>query len=84
MNITRITSAMRVEKGRRAGKSALVFGLVALLLGACAYGTPYGGYPGYGHRYGGGYYSGRAPYGYTHRSAYGHGYLGGYRYGYRH
>ncbi len=75
---------MRVEKGRPAGKAALVLGLVALLLGACAYGTPYGGYPGYGHRYGGGYYHGRAPYGYTHRSAYGHGYRGRYGYGYGH
>ncbi len=79
---------MRVEKGRRAGTAVLVLGLVALVLGACAYGTPYGGYSGYGHRYGGGYYSGRAPYGYTHRSAYGHGYRGrygyGHRYGYRH
>ena len=72
---------MRVEKGHRAGKAVLVLGLAALLLGACAYGTPSGGYPGYGHRYGGGYYYGRAP---THRSGYGHGYLGryGYRYGY--
>ena len=79
---------MRVEKGRRAGKAVLVLGLAALLLGACAYGTPYGGYSGYGHRYGGGYYSGRAPYGYTHGSGYGHGYRGrsgyGHRYGYRH
>ncbi len=77
---------MRVEKGRPAAKAILVLGLATLLLGACAYGTPYGGYSGYdyGHRYGGGYYSGRAPYGYTHRSAYGHGYRGGYRYGYRH
>ena len=74
---------MRVEKGRRAGKAVLVLGLATLLLGACAYGTPYGGYSGYGHRYGGGYYSGRAPYGYTHRSAYGHGYRGRYGYGYR-
>ncbi len=74
---------MRVEKGRRAGKAVLVLGLAALLLGACAYGTPYGGYSGYGHRSGGGYYSGRAPYGYTHRSAYGHGYRGRYRYGHR-
>ncbi len=72
---------MRVEKGHRAAKAVLVLGLATLLLGACAYGTPYNGYPGYGHRYGGGYYSGRAP---THRSGYGHGYLGryGYRYGY--
>ena len=80
--------ATRVEKGRRAGKAVLVLGLVALLLGACGYGTPYDGYSGYGHRYGDGYYSGRAPYGYTHRSAYGHGYRGrygyGHRYGYRH
>ncbi len=75
--------AVRVEKRRRAGKAALVLGLATLLLGACAYGTPYGGYSGYGHRYGGGYYSGRAPYGYTHRSAYGHGYRGRYRYGHR-
>ncbi len=81
---------MRVEKGRPAGKAVLVLGLVALLLGACAYTTPYGGYPGYGQRYGGGYYSGRyvgrAPYGYGHRSAYRHGYRGryGYGYGYRH
>ncbi len=79
---------MRVEKGRPAGKAVLVLGLAALLLGACAYGTPYGGYPGYGHRYGGGYYSGRysgpAPYGYGYRSAYGHGYRGRYGYGYRH
>ncbi len=67
MNITRITSAA----------------LAVLLLGACASGTPYGGYAGYGQRYGGGYYSGRAPYGYTHRSAYGHGYRGRYGYGYR-
>ncbi len=86
MNITRITSAMRVEKGHRAAKAVFVLSLATLLLGACAYGTPYGGYSGYGHRYSGGYYSGRAPYGYTHRSAYGHGYRGryGYRYGYRH
>ena len=79
---------MRVENGRRAGKAVLVLGLAAMVLGACAYGTPYGGYSGYGHRYGGGDYSGRAPYGYTHRSAYGHGYRGrygyGHRYGYRH
>ncbi len=71
MNITRITSAA----------------LVVLSLSACAYGTPYGGYPGYGHRNGGGYYSGQAPYGYTYRSAYGGGRYGyGYRhrYGYRH
>ncbi len=74
---------MRVEKGHRAAKAVLVLGLAVLLLGACAYGTPHGGYPGYGHRYGGGYYSGRAPYGYTHRSAYGHGYRGRYRYGHR-
>ena len=52
-------------------------------LSACSYGTPYGGYSGYGHRYVGGYYSGRAPYGYTHRSANGHGYQGRYGFGYR-
>ena len=79
---------MRVEKGRRAGKAVLVLGLAALLLGACAYGTPYGGYPGYGHRHGGGYYHGRGHYGYTHRSGYRQGYRGhsgyGHRYGYLH
>ncbi len=76
---------MRVEKGRPAGKAALVLGLATLLLGACAYGTPYGGYSGYGHRYGGGYYHGLGHHGYT---GYRHGYRGGYgyghRYGYRH
>ena len=76
---------MRVEKRRRAGKAVLVLGLVALLIGACAYGTPYGGYSGYGQRYGGGYYSGRGHQGYT---GYRHGYRGGYGYGrgygYRH
>ncbi len=59
-----------------------------VLVAACAYGTPYGGYPGYGHRHGGGYYHGRGHYGYTHRSGYRHGYRGhcgyGHRYGYRH
>ncbi len=75
---------MRVEKGRPAGKAALVLGLVALLLGACAYGTPYGGYSDYGHRYGGGYYSGGGHRGYGHGAGYRHGYRGGYRYGYRH
>ncbi len=81
-------SALRVEKGRPAGKAVLVLGLATLLLGACAYGTPYGGYPGYGHRYVGGYYHGHGHHGYGHRSAYGHGYSGhsgyGHRYGYRH
>ena len=75
---------MRVEKRRRAGKAVLVLGLVALLIGACAYRSPYGGYSGYGHRYGGGYYQGRGHYG----SGYRHGYRGhsgyGYGYGYRH
>ncbi len=33
---------MRVEKGRRAAKAVFVIGLVTLLLGACAYGTPHG------------------------------------------
>ena len=79
---------MRVEKGRRAGKAVLVLGLVALLLGACAYGTPYGGYSGYGHRYGGGYYPGRGYTGYGNGYGYRHGYRGhsgyGYGYGYRH
>ncbi len=78
---------MRVEKGHRAAKAVFVLGLATLLLGACAYGTPYGS-SGYGHRSGGGYYSGRAPYGYTHGSGYRHGYRGrygyGHRYGYRH
>ncbi len=79
---------MRVENGGRAGKAVLVLGLVALLLGACGYGTPYDGYSGYGHRYGGGYYHGRGHHGYGHGSGYRHGYRGGYgyghRYGYRH
>ncbi len=73
---------MGVEKGRRAGKAVLVRGLVALLLGACGSGTPYSGYSGYGHRYGGGYYPGRGHQGYGYGSGYRHGYRGGYGYGY--